>query len=84
MFRVSACPAIGQADFTVAVFAPFTIKYGLFFWMKAAVTIVDHGGRSLLKKSLGVKLNPQPQWPVVRCPQLRVWRSNVLVPTHLQ
>jgi hypothetical protein len=68
VFSISACPAIAKADLTVPVFALFTIKYGLFFWMKAAVTFVDHGGRSLLKKSCPVKLNPQSQWSVVLYP----------------
>ena len=53
---ICACLAFLQARLAVTVFIFLTIEYGLFFWMKAAMISVDHGGCSLLKKSPGVKL----------------------------
>ena len=53
--RISADRRIVQALFAVAVFALFTIEYSVFRGMKAAVMYLNQGGRSLLKKSFGVK-----------------------------
>ena len=58
-FAVFLRIAAGQMSFqtfvAVAIFVLFAIKYALSFWMIAAVTFIDHGGSSLLEKSLGVK-----------------------------
>ena len=55
-FRVRAGQRICQTFPAVPVFVLFTIKYGFFLWMKAAVMFVDHGESRLNEKLSAVKV----------------------------